>query len=382
MSKRKLTKRQRFRIQTKQQALAARVGQQASDDERWDDTLRLGQLGREQPGLIIAHYGAQVEVEPLDAAITPKSVEPDFIAADATKLMPLDACSSSAATGIIRRCHFRSHVGALVAGDRVIWRDGDPIGLVVAVAPRKTELCRPDPYGDLKAIAANIDRLLVVIAPFPEPHSQLIDRYIVAAEAANIQPVLILNKSDRLTADNGPQLRALLSVYRSIGYPALETSAISEHGLEPLMQLLEQGTSAVVGQSGVGKSSLVNALIPTANTAVGALSTAAQKGAHTTTTARFFHLPGNGSLIDSPGIRKFGLWHMDEQTILNGFVELRPFIGHCRFRDCQHMQEPGCRIRQAFEDEHICAARMQSFEYLRNNAHVTYGAKSSKNGRR
>ena len=340
MSKRKLTKRQRLRIQKNQQALTVRASEQGAVDKLCGDKQSLGQLGQEQPGLVIAHYGKQVEVESLNTVTD---------------------------TVIIRRCHFRSNLGSLVAGDRVIWQDGEPNGLVVAITPRKTELCRPDPYGDLKAIAANVDRLLVVIAPYPEPHSQMIDRYIVAAEAAAIQPVLVLNKCDLLDASSGPQLRALLEMYRSIGYFTLETSATLENGLAPLIQILAGRTSVFVGQSGVGKSSLVNALVPTANTAVGALSTGAQKGAHTTTTARFFHLSSDGSLIDSPGIRKFGLWHMDEQTILHGFIELRPFIGHCKFRDCQHLQEPGCQILQAFKDRHICPARMQSFEHLRNS---------------
>jgi ribosome biogenesis GTPase / thiamine phosphate phosphatase len=340
MSKRKLTKRQRLCIQKNQQALIVGASEQAAVDRLRGDELRLGQLGQEQPGLVIAHYGAQVEVESLNTI---------------------------AGTVITRRCHFRSNLGSLVAGDRVIWQDGEPSGLVVAIIPRKTELCRPDPYGDLKTIAANVDCLLVVIAPYPEPHSQLIDRYIVAAEAAAIQPVLVLNKCDLLTVSNGPQLRALLAMYQAIGYLTLETSATLENGLMPLIQVLARRTSVFVGQSGVGKSSLVNALVPTANTPVGAMSTGVQKGTHTTTTAQFFHLSSNGSVIDSPGIRKFGLWHMDEKTILHGFVELRPFIGHCRFADCQHLQEPGCQIHQAFKDQHICAARMQSFEHLRSS---------------
>ena len=340
MTKRKLTKRQRLRIQQNQRDLAVRAAVQEKRGEQCEEKIDVGQLGSEQPGLVIAHYGKQVEVESL---------------------------SNSVDSVITRRCHFRTNLGVLTTGDRVIWQDGEPNGLVVAVMPRKTALCRPDPYGELKVIAANIDRILIVIAPSPEPHSQLIDRYIVAAEAAAIQPVLVLNKCDLLTASNNDSLRALLARYQMIGYLTLEISATSTTGLAPLKQLLAEGTSAFVGQSGVGKSSLVNALVPEANTAVGALSTAADKGAHTTTTARMFHLSPSGSLIDSPGIRKFGLWHMDEQTILNGFVELRPFIGHCKFRDCQHLQEPGCQIRRAFEDRHICASRMESFRYLCNS---------------
>ncbi len=339
MSKRKLTRRQAWRIQKVQDERAARA---AKKDDKAQQQLQEGDLGPEQHGLVIAHYGTQVSVEALEGDHK----------------------------GQVFRCHMRANLGSIVTGDKVVWRTGDShsggdaLGVIVAVLPRHSELSRPDPYGDMKTVAANIDRIVIVVAPYPEPHGNLIDRYLVAAETLEIQPIILLNKVDRIDDSNQQRLNEMQARYTELGYEWLNASTMTEQGLSELQRYLADYTSVFVGQSGVGKSSLINMLLPGENLRVGPLSEISQQGTHTTTTAHLFHFPGGGHLIDSPGIREFGLWHMDEQSLLEGFVEFRPFLGHCKFRDCAHQSEPNCAIQKALEAGDISEVRMASFRYI------------------
>ncbi|MFV0275943.1 MAG: small ribosomal subunit biogenesis GTPase RsgA [Parahaliea sp.] len=330
MSKRKLTRRQAWRVNRIQQERAERA---ARRDARAEQALGAGALGPEREGLVVAHFGTQVEV--------------------------------ASENGDSRRCHLRANLGSLVTGDRVVWCEGQSTGVVVAQLPRASELCRPDPHGQLKPVAANIDRIFVVIAPQPEPHANLIDRYLVAAEAVRIEAVLVLNKVDLLARDSvlAAQVEELLAIYPALGYRLLRVSTRGDH-LQPLLEALRGRTSIFVGQSGVGKSSLVNTLLPGVDLRVGELSELTRKGTHTTTTAQLFQLLAGGSLIDSPGIREFGLWHMQREQVEAGFRELRPLLGHCRFRDCRHQREPGCAILEAFEDGAISPARLDSYRRI------------------
>jgi ribosome biogenesis GTPase len=153
----------------------------------------------------------------------------------------------------------------------------------------------------------------------------------------------------------------LLGIYPPIGYQVLEASSETLDGLKPLKALLKDKTSVFVGQSGVGKSSLINVLLPGVDIKVSELSRGKAKGVHTTTTAKLFHFPDGGNLIDSPGIREFGLWHMSREQVAEGFIEFRPFLGNCKFRNCQHQSEPGCAIQKALEQGDISPQRMDSF---------------------
>lgn len=343
MAKRQLNRRQNWRIEKIQEERAARA---AKREERALEVLEGGDLGPEQTGLVIAHFGVQVEVEADDGA----------------------------EAGQVFRCHLRANLPALVTGDRVVWRAGNQgIGVIVAQLPRSTELCRPDSRGQLKPVAANVDLIVIVFAPAPEPHANLIDRYLVAAEHAGIRPLLLLNKADLIDEQNAPALNALLAVYRQLGYPLLEVSAHHGNGMQQLQTMLDGHISVFVGQSGVGKSSLVNSLLPDVQTRVGELSEWSGQGQHTTTTARLYHFPGGGELIDSPGIREFGLVHVSRDDVEAGFIEFADLLGTCRFRDCKHDREPGCALLKALEDGRIQQQRMNSYRsIIASLPHDTY----------
>ncbi|AMA47334.1 small ribosomal subunit biogenesis GTPase RsgA [Pseudomonas monteilii] len=334
MAKRQLNRRQNWRIEKIQGERAARA---AKREQQVLQELEGGDLGPERLGLVIAHFGVQVDVEAQDGE----------------------------AVGEIFRCHLRANLPALVTGDRVVWRAGNQgIGVIVAQMPRSTELCRPNNHGQLKPVAANVDRIVIVFAPAPEPQANLIDRYLVAAEHAGIQPLLLLNKADLIDDHNRASLEALLAVYRSLDYPLLEVSAHGGDGMQRLQEALDGFTSVFVGQSGVGKSSLVNSLLPAARTRVGDLSDWSGQGTHTTTTARLYHFPNGGDLIDSPGIREFGLMHVSRDDVEAGFIEFRDLLGRCRFRDCKHDREPGCALLGALEEGRIQPQRMHSYRSI------------------
>ena len=334
MAKRQLSRRQSWRIEKIQEERSARA---AKRESRALEELQGGDLGEEQNGLVIAHFGVLIEIEALDGE----------------------------QAGQVFRCNRRSNLPALVTGDRVVWRPGNQQnGVIVALLPRHSELCRPDMRGQLKPVAANIDQIVIVFAPLPHPHANLIDRYLIAAEHAGIRPLLLLNKADLLDEHNSAHIDRLLATYRQLDYPLLEVSAQDGAGMDELRQRLDDRVSVFVGQSGVGKSSLVNSLLPGIDTRVGALSEQTGKGTHTTTTARLFHFPNGGELVDSPGIREFGLGHVSRQTIEEGFIEFRPLLGHCRFRDCKHDREPGCALLAALADGRIQEQRMHSYRHI------------------
>ncbi|MEQ5801307.1 small ribosomal subunit biogenesis GTPase RsgA [Halomonas sp. H10-9-1] len=337
MSKRKLSRQQRWRIEKIQAERAARA---TRHDVQEGELLAAGEYGPERSGRVIAHFGRTLDVRPDD-------------------------------DGEAVRCHLRANLEGLVTGDRVVWRgrtdtEGRTVeGVVVARGERASVLERPNARGQLKPVAANIDQILIVFAVEPEPYPNLIDRYLVAAEATGIPPVLVLNKVDLLPADGG-ELLALLRRYEGLGYPVVTTTTEREGGLDLLHARLAGRTSVFVGQSGVGKSSLIDRLLPDEELRIGELSKDSRKGTHTTTTARLYHLPeaAGAKLIDSPGIREFGLIHLDEAQVAQGFIEFRELLGHCRFRDCRHRQEPGCALLEAVERGEIHPERFASYRRI------------------
>jgi len=251
-----------------------------------------------------------------------------------------------------------------VVGDRVLWEPtGGGLGRVVKILERKSILTRPARRQKTRPVAANLDQILVVFATEPRCDLLLLDQYLVICENRGISAFLIFNKVD-LTADLD-SLEQELAIYQRIGYTVIRTSAAARIGLEQLESKLRGHTSMLAGQSGVGKSSLTNALIPNRQQRTAELSQGSLHGKHTTTTATLFHLPGGGDLIDSPGVAVFGLADISENNLAAGYREFGPLLPHCRFNDCRHLADKGCAVRLGVENGDIDRARYKRFLKLR-----------------
>lgn len=295
-------------------------------------------MDRVQNGLIIAHYGRTLLVEGED--------------------------------GREVNCAARRSATHAVCGDEVHWREEGDGGVVLAVLPRRTILARPDQRGALKALCANIDQIVVVgaapnIAAGPDAGERLhIDAYLAAAEMLGIDALLLINKTDLLPATARTSLDDSVAPYRSAGYPIITASTRSLEGMDELYARLDGRRSVLVGQSGVGKSSLSKVLLPDRDIRIGALSQGDGKGRHTTTVSLLFHLPAGGDIIDSPGVRGFRLGKVEPETLAAAFRDFRPLLGHCRYRNCRHLQEPDCALVQAAESGRLSRERLQSYRTL------------------
>lgn len=328
MSKRRLTQNQQRRIQSNHHKKIRQA-----DKLEWQDEM----LGEPQQGLVVTRHAKHADVEMPD--------------------------------GSLFRCNLRRTLKNVVVGDWVSWRLGSEqlqgiSGVIEAVHPRKNELTRPDYYDGIKVMAANIDQIIIVSAVLPTLSLNIIDRYLVICENAQIPALIVLNKVDLLSDEAREQAEAQLALYEAIGYQTLCLSAQTGENMAQLQQFLAQGNSIFVGQSGVGKSSLINQLLPNVNAQTGAVSDISGLGQHTTTASKLYHLPFGGSLIDSPGIREFGLWHLEPAQITQGYREFQPLLGGCKFRDCKHQDDPGCALRQAVENGEISAIRFENYHRL------------------
>jgi ribosome biogenesis GTPase len=266
-------------------------------------------------------------------------------------------------------CQIRGRKLAPVAGDRVrfgVQRSG--FGVIEEVLPRRTVLERHDPNKRAAPLAANVDRMCIVVAPIPAPEPYLIDKYTVAAALLGIEPVVVMNKMD--LADDEPDadraalreaLAELVADYAELGLQTFSTSAADGRGIEALRAALAGSTSIVVGPSGVGKSSLVKRLVPDLDLRIGEISRASGEGKHTTTRTTLFDLPGGGHLLDSPGVRDFYLWPMPIRDLARGFVEFRALAPRCKFSDCSHRSEPQCAVRAAVEDGTLLTRRYEAY---------------------
>ncbi|HAT8426969.1 TPA: small ribosomal subunit biogenesis GTPase RsgA [Legionella pneumophila] len=260
-------------------------------------------------------------------------------------------------------CSIRPNLDTLVAGDRVIWQiEGEKQGVVVSIYPRGSLLVRPSQKGLKKPVAANITQLVVVIAPKPEISWPLLDSYLIMAEILQLHVAIVLNKID-LPCQTLQQ--RLMTDYQLLNYPVIMASNQTPDTIVPLKQALNNQISVFVGQSGVGKSSLISSLLPhEENIAIDKISMVSELGKHTTRNSRYYHLPSGGALIDSPGVREFSLWDIDCSMIAQGYKEFKPYLSQCKFRNCTHIDTPQCAIIDALNKGKISTQRYENFTKL------------------
>lgn len=289
-----------------------------------------------QEGLIVAAYGKRYNVELPD--------------------------------GRILSCVTRGKKVDNAAGDKVtVTLTADNEGVIEKTTARNTLLYRSNAFKS-KILAANVTQILIVLATQPSFYEDLLNRCLVAAEAAGIRAVIILNKCDL----PNPQAMQKLEQYAALGYLTLQLNA--KASVDKLKPLLNGHTSVLVGQSGMGKSTIINSLLPEARSKTQEISATLDSGKHTTTATHLYHLDRDSAIIDSPGLQEFGLYHIEEADLEYAFVEFRPLIGHCKFNNCTHTHEPECAILEAFKNGQIAPERLQIFQQIRTeNTVQIYG---------
>ena len=313
-----LTRKQKWRIDKVQSEKIARAGKAASKVESQLDKDEI-----EHSGKVITRYGQRQLVENEQ--------------------------------GRVYQSVSRQNIGLSVAGDRVLFqKTKHDEAIVTAIYPRDSELKRQG-----KLIAANIDQLWLVVALEPHYEFELIDRYLIMAENSKLPIGIIVNKIE-LSSDEKSTTKDFLN-YKSLGYDVHFVSVKNQTNLDSFKEKLVHKSHIFLGQSGVGKSSLINSLIPDLELRVNEISNKSKLGKHTTTNTTIYHIPSGGDLIDSPGVREFQLENLTELEIKNGFKEFKALSSECRFRDCRHINEPNCAVKDSLDQGKISNNRYQSY---------------------
>ncbi len=278
-------------------------------------------------GLVVASYGKRYEVE----------------LTDKTRIS----------------CVTRGKKTDLACGDIVNIKLTDKAeGVVESSQPRKSLLYRSNAFKS-KILASNVTQIIIVLATQPSFYEALLNRCLVAAEAAKIKPLIVLNKCDLADADAA---KNKLKLYQDLGYQVLHLSA--KQDIASLKPYLVNHQSVLVGQSGMGKSTIINALLPNQNVRTQIMSEALDSGKHTTTATHLYHLDSKSSLIDSPGLQEFGLNHLSQEELELAFIEFRPYLGKCRFNNCKHSHEPDCAVMNAVDKGQISSVRLGYYQGL------------------
>jgi len=326
MAKRKLSKQQQRRIASQQ------------ENKIQDDKLQLDESST-QTARVISHHGRQLYAE----------------TENFEKI----------------KCKIRQNLGDIACGDYVLLQQalnatGESQNVVIAVKERTNLLVKTGFAGAVKPVAANIGQLVIVTALLPRPNPYLIDRYLTSAENLPAKALIVINKIDLLDDETKIIADELTKLYEGIGYHVICTSIKQNIGIDELSQALSNTTSILVGLSGVGKSSLVKAILPKEEIKIGETSKSTGEGKHTTTVSALYHLKDNGIIIDSPGVRDFTPINKTQEEITHGFIDVRKFNGVCKFANCSHQNEPGCAMKEAVKNGDLNPQRFNN--YLRSVA--------------
>lgn len=301
------------------------------------DEVNSEELGPEEQGIVISRFGQQVDI-----------ADQNFETI---------------------RCFLRRAKEVPVVGDKATFQRQEKLdtGVLVRFEERTSLLKRPTPHHGIKPVAANIDLVALLLAPELGFSEMLLDRYLVAAESSNIPVWLVFNKWDLLGDEERADIQQRLKTYQDIGYPIYFISAKHGHQVDELVKDLRGKQLLLAGQSGVGKSTLIKYLFPELEVATADISETSGLGTHTTTASRLYKLDDDTYLVDSPGVREFGLWHLEDHDIQQGFVEIYKLAENCKFRDCKHIKEPGCAVLAAAKSGDIAESRIKNYHHLIQN---------------